>query len=133
MIRQILRSEHGFSGWSLIGILITAAIIVYLSMTMIPKYTGAGEGTAAKAKSPMGQAESVSCFSNLMNIRTALQTQGALGGGRGKPANLNALVQSGTGLTADMLYCPTGGKQYPYGYDPATGKVWCTYPGHEKN
>jgi len=34
------------------------------------------------------------------------------------------------GLGNDMKQCPIG--KEPYEYDPATGKVHCPHPGHEK-
>jgi hypothetical protein len=45
-------------------------------------------------------------------------------GGGGPPATLNK------GATAAICKCPVSGQ--PYSYDPQTGKVWCTTPGHEK-
>ena len=39
------------------------------------------------------------------------------------PASLNEL-----GLPASMLVCPVS--QQPYQYDPTTGQVRCTTPGH---
>jgi hypothetical protein len=46
------------------------------------------------------------------------------------PASLLDLKDQG--ITGEVLWCPEGGKQYPYGYDPRTARAWCTYPGHEK-
>jgi hypothetical protein len=41
------------------------------------------------------------------------------------PASLNEL-----GLPASMLVCPVS--QQPYQYDPTTGQVRCTTPGHTR-
>jgi hypothetical protein len=64
------------------------------------------------------------CQSNLQQLRQAIQI--AKDSGDGAPQSLAAL---GTQYRS-MLTCPNSGQ--PYQYDPASGRVWCVTPGHEK-
>ena len=64
------------------------------------------------------------CQSNLQQLRQAVQI--AKDSGEGAPQSLAAL---GTQYRS-MLTCPNSGQ--PYQYDPASGRVWCVTPGHEK-
>ena len=64
------------------------------------------------------------CQSNLQQLRQAIQI--AKDSGDGAPQSLSAL---GTQYRS-MLTCPNSNQ--PYQYDPATGRVWCVTPGHEK-
>jgi len=63
----------------------------------------------------------VECRNNLNQIRTALQMR--QGAEEGLPATLKEL-----GLPDNLLVCPVSGQ--PYQYDPNTGTVKCSTPGH---
>jgi hypothetical protein len=63
------------------------------------------------------------CQSNLVQLRQAIQMQKDSEGTF--PASLGAL---GSQLTS-IEKCPSSGQ--PYQYDPTTGKVSCSTPGHE--
>jgi len=109
-------------GFALIELLVVLVIILILA----GGYFGLrGKGKASEKSVPvraMQKAESVECQSNLSQIRqnVMMETQT----GEAPPARID------TGVTASISKCPVSGK--PYGYDPQTGKVWCTTPGHEK-
>jgi type II secretory pathway pseudopilin PulG len=134
MIRSMLRSESGMSGFSLVGILVSVGIIIAAAVYLIPAYTGGGSGSLAKtappgkAATPIQRAESVECRSNLTQIRQAITMYNT--SNERVPANLQEL--STYGVSASLMYCPVGGSGYTYGYDPQSGRVACRYAGHER-
>lgn len=70
----------------------------------------------------LAKAEGVSCQSQLQQCRQSVKMD--MDQGAPPPATLDK------GATASICKCPITGK--PYGYDPQTGRVWCTTEGHEK-
>lgn len=128
------------SGASLIGLVISVAVILILMLLVLHGIGGkGGEGLVPGSKelnrqpgesipqAAANRAKGVQCQSNLRQIRLALQM--ALQGEEGRPpASLADL--SAQGVTPDITRCPVSGQ--PYSYDPASGKVWCTTPGHEQ-
>ena len=77
----------------------------------------------------MEKGTAVACMNNLKQIRTAISMEKLSDPESGAPPpNLQALKRDG--VTQDMLSCPV--THQPYQYNPATGQVWCTTPGHEK-
>lgn len=112
----------------LIEILVVAAIIALLAYMIVPRYLGERsspeKGTVA---GPKERAQSVDCMNNLRNIRAAIEMQRQMGNEE-LPPSLSDLASSG--VTEGMTKCPVSGQ--PYTYDPRTGIVKCTYPGHEK-
>ncbi|MBI3946882.1 MAG: hypothetical protein HY321_13245 [Armatimonadetes bacterium] len=131
--------ERGVGGLGLIGILVVAAILIYLGAQMIPRQTGAGTGvttaptgTAAVptrgAAAPTDRARGIECQSNLNQIRQAITMSRTTS--EGMPASLADLVTMG--VTPTIRACPVGGAGYAYAYDPRTGRVGCRYPGHER-
>lgn len=134
-----LRSEQGF--WTLIGILLAAAIIIVLVVVMYgPNSKISPEGRLNQASEESGlevqthpgqstvgavsdKGKEPVCRNNLQQIRAYLtmeQTQNDQ-----YPANLDAR-KIGSGSIPN---CPVSNQ--PYSYDPATGIVRCTTPGHE--
>ncbi len=124
------RRRAGF--WALIELVVVAvivalALIYYLNVTK--QQTGAlgvaNPATGGEATSTPGvalqRAKGVACENNLQQVRSAIATYQAQNGGF--PPDLQSL-QVGVPLT-----CPVGGE--PYQYDPNTGQVHCTHPGHE--
>ncbi|MFN4032716.1 MAG: type II secretion system protein [Fimbriimonadales bacterium] len=113
----------------LVGVLVSVAILGVLLMVWL--YYGAGGGASsaspatATPASRVGEvrqaAESVECRNNLSQIRQAIQIRTTTE--ETYPASLQEL-----GLPGTMLRCPVSGQ--PYQYDPATGQVRCTTPGH---
>jgi len=137
---RVLRNEKG--QWTLIGLVLAAAIIVALVVVL---YGGAGgklsprsrleqaekeTGTKVEVKpgqSVVGAVRDKSmdpvCQSNLRQIRAYLQMSQASDGQY--PPTLEARkIGSGS-----ILVCPLS--KQPYSYDPSTGTVRCTTPGHE--
>ena len=114
----------------LVGILVSIAILGMLMVVWLYYGTGGTSGNSASnptapPASRVGEvrqaAESVECRNNLSQIRAAIQMRTTTE--ETYPASLNEL-----GLPASMLVCPVSGQ--PYQYDPATGQVRCTTPGH---
>lgn len=71
----------------------------------------------------MQKAVSVECQSNLQQIRSAVQIYKEENDAF--PATL-----AETNYPAKVLRCPISREAYIY--DPATGEIHCTFPGHEK-
>ncbi len=112
--------RHGFA---LIELLVVIAIIAILAVA----YLGLrGKGTKMKPESIPGKAiqkaESVECQSNLSQVRQMIQME--IMDSEQFPARIDQ------GSTASISKCPVSGKAYSY--NPQTGQVWCTTPGHEK-
>jgi hypothetical protein len=120
-------------GNTLAGMLVTIAIMALLAVVLFKGSGAFGAKTGPGRKdgrgtTVMGQAELAAkdevCRSNLMQVREALM-----------------IVQSSndekfpddikdTKLPPEFYKCPLGKEKYVY--DPATGKVYCPHPGHEK-
>lgn len=117
-----LVGQRNRRGFALIEILVVLVIILVLA----GGYLGLrGKGKSNEKSVPvraMQKAESVECQSNLNQIRQSVMMDTQTG--EAPPARID------TGATASISKCPISGQ--PYGYDPQTGKVWCTTPGHEK-
>jgi len=120
----MLRSNRGQIG-TLVEILVVVAIIVVAGLWISNTYLGvnkkAGDGGPA---SPKERALGVDCANNLYQIRYAMDMYRQ--DNEKPPPSLKDL----RGLSDSMFYCSVSGK--PLSYDPSTGRVWCTTPGHEK-
>ncbi|GIV05657.1 MAG: hypothetical protein KatS3mg016_1232 [Fimbriimonadales bacterium] len=110
----------------LVGVLVSIAILAVLLMVWL--YHGTGSSGASSASPPASRvgevrqaAESVECRNNLSQIRTAIQMRTTTE--ETYPASLQEL-----GIPATMLSCPVSGQAYQY--DPNTGQVRCSAPGH---
>lgn len=121
--------------WSLIGMLMAAAIIgvvIYL-------YMGQGTGPStvksssnlvdqsSKKKTVYGKAmdtgKAVDCQQRLRQIRTAIEMSKTT-----SEANPPTLKDAGLNVRPDYFKCPVSNQDYTY--DPATGIVKCPNPGH---
>ena len=112
--------------FSLVEILVVVVILAILAAFLMPHYLG-GSKTAGgrRIESPKERGQGVACMNNLQQIRMGLSMSGMGGDEESRPKSLTELK-----LPAEMLRCPVGGE--PYQYDPKTGRVWCTHPGHEQ-
>lgn len=120
------------SGRSVIGVLVGMAVLIGVSavffMGGIPgldkteaRKDGQGETVVGRA---MLRAEDAVCDTNLKQIRQAIQIQ-TDPVEETRPQNLGEM-----GLGEKIITCPISNQ--PYQYDPTTGTVKCTHPGHEK-
>jgi len=119
--------------FGLIGILVAVAIGIALMVYIAPTYIGGGVSVAktappGKAATPIQRAESVECQTNLQQVRSAISMYQT--NNEKMPASLQDL--STFGVSGSLTYCPVGGANYTYAYDPQTGRVGCRYPGHER-
>ena len=97
-----------------------------LAAFLLPRYLGSSKTVGGRrVESPKERGQSAVCINNLQQIRASLTMLQSAGDEEGRPKTLAELK-----LPAEMLRCPVGGE--PYQYDPATGRVWCTHPGHEQ-
>lgn len=122
-------------GWlTLIGMLITIAIIAILAVLLLGgtevfqpggKSGPGGGGRYGGAIAAKDQAKKQVCRNNLEQARYALQIYQT--NGEGYPAGLDDLAKASPGLQLD---CPVG--KQPYEYDASSGRIWCSYPGHER-
>jgi prepilin-type N-terminal cleavage/methylation domain-containing protein len=123
-----MRQLTGKRGFSLIEILVVMAILVVLAAVLLPKYLSSSKNAVGETvQSPKQRAQAVDCWNNLNQLREAYQL--ATTTDETKPTSIADLQRAGH-LPDSMLYCPVGGKQYPYHFDPATGAVSCPYPPH---
>lgn len=118
------RAENA-RGFALVGLLL---VIVIIGLTLGAyfglghKQTDSEDGRATTTPGrAIEKAKSVECANNLRQLRMLIQTEMTVDSDY--PKKLNA--ENGGALT----HCPVSGK--PYSYDPRTGRVWCTTPGHE--
>ena len=78
-----------------------------------------GTGGKSTPKAAIDKGHGVECASNLNQLRADLQMR--LMEDEHYPSALDA--------NSSLIRCPVS--QEPYGYDPRTGRVWGTTPGHE--
>lgn len=119
----MLRSNRG-QIFTLIEILVVVAIIVVAGLWISNTYLGVGKkaGSGGPA-TPIERGQGVDCANNLHQVRMAIDMYKQ--DNEKPPASLQDL----RGLMESMFKCSVSGK--PFSYDPATGRVWCTTPGHE--
>jgi hypothetical protein len=120
-------------GASLVGILVSIVIIgVLVALVLKGDIFGLGtplpERPDKVGKTIIGRsgarARDVVCQSNIGQLRMAINMQRD----QDNPPQSLADVP---GLGADFKRCPIEPHE-PYIYDPASGKVTCPHPGHEK-
>lgn len=120
-------------GHMLVELLVVMAIIAVLAGALyggsqLFGKSGASARKDGKGKTPFGlaklKADDTVCQSNLGQVRIALQVA-ATNADDKYPDTL-----AETRLPAEFYSCPLG--KEPYTYNPATGKVNCPHPGHEK-
>jgi type II secretory pathway pseudopilin PulG len=104
--------------------LIVAVVIIALLAGAFYGLWRRGKGGQEKSipAQALGKAKGVDCQNTLQQLRAAVQMAAMDNEDRPPPS-----------LPADMAgysKCPENGQ--PYSYDPQTGRVWCTTPGHEE-
>jgi hypothetical protein len=128
-----MNKKHLQRGSSLLGVMASGAIVLILICVLFFGSKGGLFGVAKSTrKDKLGttvpgavryDALDDVCRHNLSQIRMAIEIYQDSDGGN--PPSLSVLK-----LPADMLCDPIDHK--PYSYDPTTGIVKCTHPGHEK-
>jgi prepilin-type N-terminal cleavage/methylation domain-containing protein len=118
------RNERGFL--TLIELLVVLAIILGFFWV----FTGGG-GKPSRPGGPtttpgmaIEQAKNLECRTELSQVRQAIQIYKLSSDGK-PPASLDDLR-----LPYETTHCPVGKQQYVY--DPQTGQVHCSTPGHER-
>ena len=119
-------------GFSMIGMLVAAAIIIILFI-LIANYGSNifGGHTPQRAdkqdrtivSGSKARANDAVCMNNIRQVKAAIEMAKS---SEGKPPETLDELKLGRDLTK----CPIGGE--PYQYDPQTGTVHCPHPGHEK-
>jgi type II secretory pathway pseudopilin PulG len=113
--------------FSLVEILVVVVILMIVAAFLLPKYLKGGKTTAGKVQeSPKQRAKLVDCANNLNQIRMAYQMAASASEDETRPQSLADLKRYG--LSDAMLQCPVS--KVPYQYNPATGEVKCSHPGH---
>lgn len=124
-MRKPIQGHSLHRGQTLVAILVVLVILAAL----VAVWFWARPSRKAGKTSPEGlpqaaleRSHEVECQNNLQQVRAALQMVQAEGNNPPDLASLN--------LGESFLKCPVGGE--PYRYDPQTGQVNCSHPGHEK-
>lgn len=121
----MIRNNRG--QWALIELLVVVVIIGILAYVFLPRYlSGGGSGGVNNggAATPKQRAQGVQCMSNLQQARSAIEMYQQ--SNEEFPKSVDEL--SSAGVSGELKKCPVSGT--PYNYDPASGRIWCTTPGH---
>lgn len=121
-------------GNTLVGLMAAMAIIAILSVGafygsgMLTGKTGSarkdGRGKTIPGLAKL-KAQDTVCQSNLGQLRSGIELATNASGEDTPPQTLEE-----TRIGSSFYECPLGKERYVY--DPATGKVGCPHPGHEK-
>lgn len=115
-------------GQTLVASLIVIAIIAILAVVLM---RGTGDGTSKRADgrgttvlgAVKAKSEDTVCIEYLRQLRQSIAVYQT-------SDDSNPPTLQDTRLGSQFYQCPMG--KEPYDYDPATGKVSCKHPGHEK-
>lgn len=111
------------------GLMLVELLLVVVIIALVAgAYYGLGrkgseeeEGATTTPGQALEAAKSVECANNLRQLRMIMQAEQSIEGDN--PRKFDA--EAGGALT----HCPVSGQAYQY--DPNTGRIWCTTPGHE--
>ena len=111
---------RGHKGTLLVELLVVVAIIAILAGVYLgaKKRSASGEEKTTP-KAAMDKAHDVECMNNLNQLRSLIQMSATENGAFPKALDSRSAINR----------CPVSNK--PYTYDPQTGTVKCTTPGHE--
>ena len=118
-----MRKSRGFTAISMVITMAVILVLVWIFFTYGTRRGGVGVTVEGPPEQAIGQAKGVVCRSNLKQVREAISMAQMGDPDQHFPRSLEELK-----LPADLTRCPVTGEEY--GYDPATGKVWCNYPQH---
>lgn len=112
------------------GMMLVELLLVVVIIALVAgAYYGLGRKSSqeeeGRATTTPGQAieaaKAAECANNLRQLRMLMQAEQTIEGDNPRKFN----PEQGGSLT----HCPVSGKAYQY--DPSTGRIWCTTPGHE--
>ncbi len=110
------------AGLALIELLVAIVIIALLAGAFYGLWRhGKGGQPKPTPAQAVEKAKGVDCQSMLQQVRASIQ-MAAMENEDRPPASIPTDM-------AAYAKCPETGQ--PYSYDPQTGRVWCTTPGHE--
>lgn len=107
-------------GFALIELIVVIVIIAALAAFYLHSRKGSPQGAQTTPGAAMEKAQGVACSSNLQQQRAYIQMQVT------ETEQFPAALETQGGIDR----CPDTGQ--PYVYDPQTGAVSCTTPGHER-
>lgn len=130
----MIRNEKG--NWTLVGLLVAVGIgFALLFFVLLPQIQQGSDGQAQKeglvnpkegqtvVGASIDKGKETQCMSNLRQIRMLLESTKMQG--EQLPATIQDMKLGSAGTS-----CPVSGQLYQY--DPNTGQVKCTTPGHER-
>ena len=116
---MVRRGRPRRAGLALIELLVAIIIIALLAGAFYGFWRKGKPGQKTIPGEAVDKAKGVECQNMLQQARAAIEM--------GKMDNEDRPPAS---LPPDVAKCPETGQ--PYSYDPQTGRVWCTTPGHEE-
>jgi prepilin-type N-terminal cleavage/methylation domain-containing protein len=109
-------------GLALIELLVAVVIIALLAGAFYGFWRHGKSGQKSMPEQAKEKAQGVDCRARLQQARASIEMAKMDNDDR-PPASIPPDM-------ASYAFCPETSQ--PYGYDPQTGRVWCTTPGHEE-
>jgi hypothetical protein len=121
-----MRGSRHVRAFTLVEVLVVAVVLIALFAFLAPRYMSRKPDATGRVNTPLGQADSSVCRSNLRSDRQAIEAAKAVDTEGALPATLAEVP----GVITELRRCPVGSE--PYVYDPSAGTVYCPHPGHER-